>query len=154
MAMDVTRGAVPSDTLERALSKSNDMQIAPAPAQGLYLDMSFYTGYNRRKQANPDLPDLDWTNESDDVFKRWKAFRNGVVMKHLAEEEAREGNFIKHLYLQEYGLSLKEMYKLLEDDKAGDAEEERLRFFGGGFDSFGTKYLTTNNASSASAGMV
>lgn len=113
MAMDVTRGAAPLETLTRGLSKSSDIRISPAPAQGLYLDMSFYNGYNRRsQQSNPDLPDLDWTQEDSEEFKLWKEFRNGVVMKHVVEEEAREGNFIKHLFVQEFGFDYHEYYQL------------------------------------------
>jgi tRNA pseudouridine(38-40) synthase len=112
MAIDVTRGAVPFDTMERALSKTSDIIIAPAPAQGLYLDMSFYTGYNRRKQSNPDLPDLDWTQEDSPEFTRWHDFRNNIVMKHVVEEEAREGNFIQHLFRQQYGFDYEENYQL------------------------------------------
>jgi len=113
MAIDVTRGAAPLETIPRALSKSSDIRISPAPAQGLYLDMSFYHGYNRRsQQSNPDLPDLDWTKEGSEEFEMWKEFRNGVVMKHVAEEEAREGNFIKHLFVQEFIFDYHEYYQL------------------------------------------
>ena len=116
MAMDVARGAVPLDTITRGFSKECDIVLAPAPAQGLYLDMSFYTGYNRRKQMNPDLPDLDWTNEDSPEFKRWKEFRNGVVMKHVVEEEEREGNFVKHLFVHEFGFNYHESYQLEGED--------------------------------------
>ena len=113
MAIDVARGAAPLETLTRALSKSSDIRISPAPAQGLYLDMSFYTGYNKRsKQSNPDLPDLDWTQEDSEEFKMWKEFRNGIVMKHVVEEEAREGNFIKHLFVCEFGFDYHGYYQL------------------------------------------
>ena len=113
MAIDVTRGAAPLGTISRALSKSSDIRISPAPAQGLYLDMSFYYGYNRRsQQTNPDLIDLDWTKEGSEEFKMWKEFRNGVVMKHVVEEEAREGNFVKHLFVQEFIFNYHEYYQL------------------------------------------
>ena len=124
MAMDVARGAVPFDTITRALSKTSDIIISPAPAQGLYLDMSFYTGYNQRKQSNPDLPDLDWTIEDSDEFNRWKAFRNGVVMKQVAEEESREGNFLRHLFIQEYGFDYDENYKLTETEPMGESTSQ------------------------------
>ena len=74
--------------------------------------MSFYSGYNRRKQSNPDLPDLEWTKDNSEEFRRWKEFRNGVIMKHVVQEEAREGNFIKHLFVQEFGFDYKENYQL------------------------------------------
>lgn len=112
MAIDITRGGAPLDTINRALAKNSDIRIATAPAQGLYLDMSFYGGYNRRKQMNADLLDLDWTNEESDEFKRWKEFRNGVVMKHVVDEEAREGNFVRHLFVQEFGFDYHQFYQL------------------------------------------
>ena len=102
MAMQVTRGVNTLDTLRQALKKENRVKVDVAPAQGLYLDMSYYNGYNRRKQENPDLDDMDWTREDEPAYQRWKDFKDNVVMKHVIEEEAKEGNFLKYLFLQEY----------------------------------------------------
>lgn len=33
-------------------------------------------------------------------------------MKHVVDEEAKEGNFVKHLYVQELGFDYKEYYQL------------------------------------------
>ena len=125
MAMDIARGGAPVETISRAFSKTSDIRVSPAPAQGLYLDMSFYTGYNRRKQANPDLPDLNWWEEDSEEFKRWKAFRNGVVMKQVVKEEARDGNFVKHLFIQEYGFSYREYYQLDGTMSAESTEKQK-----------------------------
>lgn len=103
MAVEVTRGGAPLSLIERAFSADVDIRVHPAPAQGLYLDMSYYNGYNRRKQVNPDLPDLNWTNEDSDVYRRWIQFRNEVLMKHVVAEEKRDGNFISFLACQEIG---------------------------------------------------
>ena len=121
LAVDVTRGAVPLSIFERAFSREEDIRIPPGPAQGLYLDMSFYGGYNRRKGSNPDLPDLEWTNADTDVYRRWKTFRNEVLMNHIVDEEKKEGNFISFLFIQEYN-HYRQYYKLDEEGKAeGDA---------------------------------
>jgi tRNA pseudouridine38-40 synthase len=120
MAIGVTRDGAPPTDVSDALSKKSDVRISTAPAQGLYLDMSFYTNYNKKKnQSNSDLPDLDWTNEESDAFKRWKEFRNGVVMKHVAAEEVREGNFCKYLFLQEYGFDYRQ-----NSQAKGDGEDK------------------------------
>ncbi|KAL7557292.1 hypothetical protein ACA910_016253 [Epithemia clementina (nom. ined.)] len=120
MAVEVTRGAVPLSLIERAFSRDVDIRVHPAPAQGLYLDMSFYGGYNKRKHLNPDLPDLDWTNEDSDVYRRWKQFRNEVLMKHVVEEEGREGNFVSFLACHQFGDNRK--YYDLDNIKDNDQE--------------------------------
>lgn len=107
LAVDVTSGATDMDTVRRALDKkppSNDpIRIAIAPPQGLYLDMSFYTSYNRRKNENKteDTPmDLEWFHPDTPANARWKAFRDDVIVKHVVAEEAAQGNFIQYLYTQ------------------------------------------------------
>jgi hypothetical protein len=90
------------------------MNLNLAPAQGLFLDMSFFEGYNRRK-TNAHLENLDWiTDESTPAVQRWKDFRENVVMKHVGTEEAEQGNFIKYLYVQEYVYDCKNQYKIKE----------------------------------------
>ena len=125
------------------------MKVGVAPAQGLYLDMSFYNGYNQRKNIRqgrgaPQLPDLDWSgdssrsnsnaaaaaagsnvnddksNKTSDVLEaaetsavsRWKEFRNGTVMKHVVAQELQDGNFIKHLYIQEFAVDVVKDYRI------------------------------------------
>ena len=111
LAIDVARGAASMATLQHALSPAK-MQVNLAPAQGLFLDMSFFEGYNRRK-TNEHLENLDWTSdESRPAIQRWKDFRENVVMKHIGKEEATEGNFVKYLYVQEYVYDHKTQYSV------------------------------------------
>lgn len=174
LALDVARhdeATVPLvSTISRALSpQTTDMRMGVAPAQGLYLDMSFYNGYNQRKnqrqaRGEPHLPDLDWggndsnnnnstaaaaTNvvkdkknekKSDllatetatsaaadaDAVARWKEFRNGTVMKHVVSQELQEGNFIKHLYIQEFAFDAAKHYQL-EQHNEQQAQEQALK---------------------------
>ena len=127
MAIEVTRGVVPLSFIERAFNRDEDINICPAPPQGLYLDMSFYGGYNRRKHSNPDLPDLDWTKKDSDVYRRWKTFRNGVLMKHVVDEEKREGNFVNFIAIQEFS-NHREKYKLDEEKvKGAPSNNERSK---------------------------
>lgn len=122
MAMDVARGAAPLELVQQALSKEHDVRVNIAPSQGLFLEMSFYGGYNQHKQvSNPDLDDLDFADETTPAFQRWKDFRNGTLMKHVVEEEAREGNFIKYLYIQDNVFNYRKMYQ--EHIAALDKEE-------------------------------
>lgn len=118
MAIDVARGVAPVETIATALSKESDIRVSLAPAQGLYMDMAFYGGYNRRKSQNKDLEELDWAKEGTPAHERWKEF-SSVITKHVAQEEIREGNFIKHLYSQEYMFDPVEKYGL---DKAQEKE--------------------------------
>ena len=112
MAIDVTRGVAPIESIGKALAKDSDYQVGLAPAQGLFLEMSYYCGYSRRKLQNPELDDLNWDNESSPVFQRWKEFRNGTIMKHVVEEEEKQGNFIKYLFTQERIYDYRQFYKL------------------------------------------
>jgi tRNA pseudouridine38-40 synthase len=111
MAMDVARGAAPLALVETALSKNKDVRVNIAPSQGLFLEMSFYGGYNQHKQVNPDLRDLDFSDETTPAYQRWKDFRNGTLMPHVVEEEEREGNFIKYLYIQDSIFNYRKMYQ-------------------------------------------
>ena len=120
MAIEVVRGAASMETIELAMSKDNNsstIQVGLAPAHGLYLEMSYYAGYNRRKQTNAELHDIEWEREDLPAHARWKEFRNGSVMKHVVDEEEKEGNFVKFLFLQEY---------FYDRDRAYDPTKEML----------------------------
>ena len=121
MAIDVVRGAAPLDTIARALDPESNLRLNPAPAQGLFLEMSFYQGYNRRKVQNQELKDIDWDNTAKPTYARWNEFRNKCVMSHISDEEKRAGNFIKHLYVQEFIFDYKHFYQL--DDVYKQKEE-------------------------------
>lgn len=112
MAIDVTRGAAPLETIDKALTRGEDFRLNTAPAQGLFLEMSFYNGYNRRKLQNAELDDLDWDRKSLPVYQRWKNFRNGMIMNRIVEEEEKEGNFVKHIFEQEFVFDYKLYYNL------------------------------------------
>lgn len=123
MAIDVGRGAASIDIMDRALSKETTMNVHVAPAQGLFLEMSYFGGYNRRKgQSHNDLSDLDWT-VAGPANDRWAAFRN-VVRDHIVQEEKDHGNFIQYMYVQERIYDFRKMYNMEEgggeDRKNGD----------------------------------
>ena len=103
MAIEVGRGVAKAETIRRAFEKDDAIRVGLAPAQGLYLDMSFYDGYNLRKMhQNPELEDADWTPKNSPAYERWKRFRSECVMKHVVSEEEEESNFVKFLFLQEF----------------------------------------------------
>lgn len=83
--------------LKDALSTHNTILTPRAPAQGLFLDMSYYDGYNRRKSTNQDLDDIRWDDETNPAHARHRDFRNRVV-QHIAREEEVEGNFLQYMY--------------------------------------------------------
>lgn len=134
LAMDVVRGATGIEMVQKALDKRNgtdSVRIALAPPQGLYLDMSFYSNYNRRKGGNnnaTEAPDLDWFEPGTAANERWKDFRDNVIMKHVVAEEAAQGNFIQHLYMQEHCFDFNKFYQQEEEDatnedSGGEAED-------------------------------
>jgi hypothetical protein len=45
---------------------------------------------------------LEWSQSGTAAHERWRAFRDGVIMKHVIEEEAAQGNFIQYLYLRDF----------------------------------------------------
>jgi tRNA pseudouridine38-40 synthase len=121
MAIDIARGAAPLEILEKALSKIETVRVTTAPAQGLFLEMSFFGGYNRRKAQNQDLPDLDWSEEGP-AKERWKAFRH-TIRQHIVEEEKQQGNFIQYMYVQECIFDYRKFYNL-EGDASKDSKNE------------------------------
>lgn len=111
VAVDVARGRAPLDFMDQALSKETYYTINTAPAQGLFLEMSFYGGYNRhKKKQNSDLPDLDWTVDGP-AKDRWAAFRD-VIRQHIIQEESELGSFVHYMYVQDYIYGVAENYRL------------------------------------------
>jgi tRNA pseudouridine38-40 synthase len=98
VAVDIARGAVPIEFIDKALSNKESLALHVAPAQGLFLEMSYFDGYNRRKnsQSNHDLLDLNWTVDGP-VQDRWMQFRD-IVRDHIVQEEENEMNFIQYLF--------------------------------------------------------
>jgi tRNA pseudouridine(38-40) synthase len=104
LACEIVSERASMEIMQHALSPTVRMNLPVAPAQGLFLDMSVYEGYNLKKQKTvPDLKvELDWINEADSpAMQRWKEFKEEVVQEKIVEEEAEEGNFIRNLYLLE-----------------------------------------------------
>jgi tRNA pseudouridine(38-40) synthase len=99
VAIDVARGTAPLEFMDRALDKKEAIALHIAPAQGLFLEMSYFGGYNRRKstQKNHDLPDIDWTKDGP-AKDRWVEFRD-AVRSHICREDKHQLNFVQFLYL-------------------------------------------------------
>lgn len=98
MAIDVARGAVDKDFMEMSFSDTK-INTNTAPAQGLFLDMSYFDSYNRKNKQHENL---DWYSEPENPgVKRWKHFKEGKIMHQVMDEEKKEKNFIKYLFHQE-----------------------------------------------------
>jgi tRNA pseudouridine38-40 synthase len=119
LAVDVTRGAATLELMDKALAKREVVCVGIAPAQGLFLEMSYFGGYNRRKGTqNPELPDLDFLQDGP-ARDRWEACRT-KIREHIVEEEVTQGNFLQYLYQQECIFDHKNLYSL--DDNAKETE--------------------------------
>lgn len=69
-AVDLARGVASTEQITQTLSKEYRMKVNVAPAQGLFLDRSFFDLYNKHKVKNapkhgnqPELDILDWVEE-------------------------------------------------------------------------------------------
>mmetsp|Transcript_14314 Transcript_14314/g.22067 ORF Transcript_14314/g.22067 Transcript_14314/m.22067 type:complete len:501 (-) Transcript_14314:727-2229(-) len=103
MATEVARGATDMDAFESTFTNIR-IPTATAPAQGLFLDMSYFDAYNNDKRHQIENPIL-W-HQTDDksnlAAQRIQEFKEQVVMKHVMAEEAAEANFVKFLFVQEF----------------------------------------------------
>ena len=104
MASDVSRGAATMEIMDLSLSRDVTIQTAIAPAQGLFLDMSYFDVYNNIRKPDGEKPILwhDIEDKSNVAARRIQDFKEGVLMKHIMKEERNEGNFIKYLFVQEF----------------------------------------------------
>ena len=103
MASEVARGAADMDIMELSFSKDR-IQTGVAPAQGLFLDMSFFDAYNKNRLPEGVDP-IKWHENEDGknlAATRIQEFKEKVVMKHIMKEEFEERNFIKYLFIQEF----------------------------------------------------
>ncbi len=107
MTIDVTRGATDiagnkseyDDVMDESFSPKY-MSINVAPAQGLFLEMSFFDNYNKKLLGKGDK--LEWYNNPDSpATLRWKDFKENKIMKHIMKEEDEQNNFLKYLFVQE-----------------------------------------------------
>ena len=129
MAIDVARGVAPLSVLtDKALHPQEEMRVALAPAQGLFLELSYFDGYNRRKSqphqkknrkqqqqaGGEEPPDLDWSVDGP-ARARWMNFRD-KIRQHIVEEEEEQGNFLQYLYTQECVFEYKKFYGLEDHD--------------------------------------
>ena len=121
MAIDIVRGAANLETMDLALDMKQMVRVNVAPAQGLFLEMSYFENYNRRKQKqNKELPDINWTKDGA-VKVRWEAFRSRI-WEHIVQEEEEQGNFVQYMYMQECIFEYRKFYKLDGNDDI-DAKE-------------------------------
>lgn len=112
VAIDSVRLGLP-DLIPDSLDKKNSNRTDLAPAQGLFMEMSFYDSYNGRLQSQQsDVHPLEWHSNKTEVFHRWKKFRNEVIMDHIVKEEEREDNFLQHIYNHEFYFDVDEYYGL------------------------------------------
>lgn len=71
-AVDHARGVLSTEQITQTFSKDCRMKVNVAPAQGLFLDRSFFDLYNKHKVKNapkngnqPELEILDWVEEDE-----------------------------------------------------------------------------------------
>ena len=76
------------------------MQIDIAPAQGLFLEMSYFDFYNLRSSVGK----LDWSSADADpeAVARWKLFKEQKVLPQIMKEEGMDYNFIQYMYIHDF----------------------------------------------------
>eukprot|EP00571_Detonula_confervacea_P010992 CAMPEP_0172304134 /NCGR_PEP_ID=MMETSP1058-20130122/5580_1 /TAXON_ID=83371 /ORGANISM="Detonula confervacea, Strain CCMP 353" /LENGTH=590 /DNA_ID=CAMNT_0013015237 /DNA_START=177 /DNA_END=1949 /DNA_ORIENTATION=+ len=132
-AVDLARGAVSQEKIEESFSKQCRMKVNVAPAQGLFLDRSFFELYNKHKVENAvkhgdtrDRDMLDWVEaEGEEVpsaVRRIEEFKNEKIIPHIVQEEEKEGNFFQYLYAQDV-LYASQTYGPIEDANKASNEQ-------------------------------
>lgn len=125
VAIDIARGMAPLEFMDKALDKTEAIALHVAPAQGLFLEMSYFGGYNRRKgtQKNHDLLDIDWTKDGP-AKDRWSAFRD-AVRSHICQEDKSQLNFVQFLFLHECVYGCRKAYGL-DSNKSNATTTENI----------------------------
>mmetsp|Transcript_3177 Transcript_3177/g.4677 ORF Transcript_3177/g.4677 Transcript_3177/m.4677 type:complete len:629 (+) Transcript_3177:95-1981(+) len=101
MAMDTARGASSLEIMDTSFSDKY-ININTAPANGLFLDMSYYGHFNNKANLSTESK-LDWhSDEESPAHKRWKGFKENQVMSHIMDEEQAQGNFLTYLFSQDH----------------------------------------------------
>jgi tRNA pseudouridine38-40 synthase len=102
MAVDVARGAASLDSMRESF-RDRLMRVNIAPAQGLFLEMSYYEFFNERQNPNQNAEDLDWSSEDADpnAVARWRNFKEHRIMPRIMQEEGSTFNFVNYLYIHE-----------------------------------------------------
>ncbi|KAL3765808.1 hypothetical protein ACHAWU_002603 [Discostella pseudostelligera] len=142
-AVDLARGAVSEETILQSLTKQCRMKVNVAPAQGLFLDRSYYEFYNRNKAKNApkaknkstnadaqqhqqhDIT-LDWAEaggqeEFPPAVARIEEFKNEKIIPHIVQEEMNEGNFLRYIHMHDR--LFHEMYCPMD----GNDDNQRIR---------------------------
>ncbi len=132
-AVDFARGTVSQDQVEQSFSKQCKMKVNVAPAQGLFLDRSYFELYNKHKvknapkQGDVNKETLDWVEvegeEMPAAVRRIEEFKNEKIIPHIVKEELRDGNFLQYLYTQDV-LYADEVYSLMEEDERKNAKSD------------------------------
>eukprot|EP00581_Thalassiosira_minuscula_P019314 CAMPEP_0183712652 /NCGR_PEP_ID=MMETSP0737-20130205/7725_1 /TAXON_ID=385413 /ORGANISM="Thalassiosira miniscula, Strain CCMP1093" /LENGTH=598 /DNA_ID=CAMNT_0025941307 /DNA_START=192 /DNA_END=1988 /DNA_ORIENTATION=- len=134
-AVDFARGVASEEQIEESFSKQCRMKINVAPAQGLFLDRSYFELYNKHKIKNGhkhgdsrDRETLDWVEvegeEMPAAVRRIEEFKNDKIIPHIVQEEAAEGNFLKYVYAQNV-LHKDKIYSLIDEvDKSNNNANE------------------------------
>ncbi|KAL7528047.1 hypothetical protein ACHAXR_002240 [Thalassiosira sp. AJA248-18] len=140
-AVDLARGVVTQEKIEQSFTKQCRMKVNVAPAQGLFLDRSYFELYNKHKVKNApkhgdsrDRDILDWVEaegeELPEAVRRIEEFKNESIIPHIVQEEAREGNFLKYIYAQDV-LYSHHIYGLIDDeDKPSNNENDSTEVAG------------------------
>jgi len=116
-AMDAARNSSSIMTMNESF-RDKYMNINTAPAQGLFLDMSYFDNFNNRKQMASEP--LDWhSDENTAAAQRWKKFKEDNVMGHIMDEEKLQGNFVGYIYQQEHHNSFNN-YEAVDEKKVTD----------------------------------
>jgi tRNA pseudouridine(38-40) synthase len=103
MTIDVARGVDTLECLENSFTDQS-LQVNVAPAQGLFLEMSYYEAYSRRISTSDQLVWHSTTDNHEETPAqcRWKEFKEQVLMKHIMKEEAEQCNFVKYVIQQDF----------------------------------------------------
>ena len=75
-AVDLARGVVSKEQIEKSLMRGSRMKVNVAPAQGLFLDRSFFEIYNKqleKKNQNNDHKPLKWV-EGEEIPPPGKSY--------------------------------------------------------------------------------
>ena len=132
-AVDLGRGAVSQEKIEQSLTKQCRMKVNVAPAQGLFLDRSYFELYNKHKVQNApkhgdsrDRDTLDWVESDGEempaAVRRIEEFKNEKIIPHIVQEEEKDMNFVKYLYAQDV-LYAHQVYGLIDDEVKPNSNE-------------------------------
>ena len=108
MAVDVARGAATIKAMDDSFT-GRLMRVNICPAQGLFLEMSYYEYFNDRQNPNNNADDLDWSSENADqiAVSRWRNFKENQIMPRIMQEESSQYNFINYIYIHESKFNFK-----------------------------------------------